>query len=129
MDSRKIVLNAYRVAAYVTGVGLIILTCYAMPMKYIWGNSTPVAIVGAAHGFLYMIYVVLTLVLAERCRWSPVRAVLIALAGTVPFVSFYAERKVTGWVKAQIAAQPRGAKAGSARAAERAADQQSDLSA
>lgn len=129
MDSRKIVLNAYRVAAYITGIGLIILTCYAMPMKYIWGNNTPVAIVGAAHGFLYMIYVVLTLVLAERCRWSPLRAVLIALAGTIPFVSFYAERKVTGWVKAQLAAQPGRGKAASAGAAERATDQQSDLSA
>ncbi|HEY2206604.1 MAG TPA: DUF3817 domain-containing protein [Pseudonocardia sp.] len=100
MDSRKVALGAYRVMAYITGTGLIVLVCIAMPMKYIWHDSGPVAVVGALHGFLYMIYVVCSLVLAERCRWRPVRALLVVLAGTIPFVSFYCERKVTGWVRA-----------------------------
>jgi integral membrane protein len=88
------------VMAYVTGTGLVVLVCIAMPIKYIGHNDTPVAIVGALHGFLYMIYVVCSLVLAERCRWRPVQALLVALAGTIPFVSFYAERKVTAQVRA-----------------------------
>lgn len=134
MDSRKIALNVYRVMAYITGVGLVVLVCYAMPMKYIWDDSRPVAVVGAAHGFFYMAYVVATLVLAERCRWRPVRAVLVALAGTIPFISFVAERKVTKLVKAM---GPRGGSAvagdragrGAAGGTERAADQQTDLNA
>lgn len=99
MDSRALALTAYRVMAYVTGTGLVVLVCVAMPIDYIVGNHQPVAIVGALHGFFYMAYVVCTLVLAERCRWRPVRAVLIALAGTIPFASFYAERKVTALVR------------------------------
>ncbi|MDT7562665.1 MAG: hypothetical protein QOG76_1289, partial [Pseudonocardiales bacterium] len=81
MDSRKIALNAYRVMAYITGTGLVVLVCIAMPIKYFGGNNQPVAIVGALHGFFYMAYVVCSLVLAERCRWRPVRALLVALAG------------------------------------------------
>jgi integral membrane protein len=125
MDSRKIALNAYRVMAYVTGTGLVVLLCVAMPIKYIGGNGQPVAIVGALHGFFYMAYVVCALVLAERCRWRPQRALLVALAGTIPFVSFYAERKVTGWVRAMPPMKPRARR--SFGGAQRAAGQQPDL--
>jgi integral membrane protein len=128
VDSREISLIAYRVMAYVTGTGLVVLVCIAMPIDYLAGNHQPVAIVGALHGFLYMIYVVCSLVLAERCRWTPVRALLVALAGTIPFVSFYAERKVTKLVRAmppKKAAAGRGAR--SVRRPEGAADQQPDL--
>ena len=53
------------------------------------------AIVGPIHGFLYMGYLLLTADLAYRDRWPVGRAVLVALAGTIPFVSFVAERKIT----------------------------------
>jgi integral membrane protein len=129
MNSRAIALNVYRVLAYVTGTGLIILVFVAMPLKYFAGMPKPVAIVGALHGFLYMAYVVCALVLAERCRWRPVRAVLVALAGTIPFLSFVAERKVTRWVRAMGPARKdaAGGSVGAAGGAERAADQQPDL--
>jgi integral membrane protein len=102
MDSRRIALIVYRIFAWVTGVGLILL-CAAMVNEYILGGShKPVAIIGMLHGFFYMFYVVCTLVLAERCRWKPVRALIIAAAGTVPFASFFAERKVTKLVQQRI---------------------------
>lgn len=128
MDSRTIALNAYRVMAYVTGTGLIILCFVAMPLKYFAGMPKPVAIVGALHGFFYMAYVVCTLVLAERCRWRPVRAVLVALAGTIPFLSFVAERKTTRLVRAMGPARRRGSRSvGPAGGPERAPDEQPDL--
>jgi len=127
MDSRKIALNAYRVMAYITGTGLVVLVCIAMPIKYFGGNNQPVAIVGALHGFFYMAYVVCSLVLAERCRWRPVRALLVALAGTIPFVSFYAERKVTKLVRAMPPPSSRRPGGRSVRRPEGAADQQPDL--
>ena len=85
----------YRVLAYVVGVGLLILVLVAMPLKYLADSPTLVAIVGPLHGFLYMVYLVAAVNLAFRARWSPVKTVLVMLAGTVPFVSFVAERKVT----------------------------------
>jgi integral membrane protein len=93
-------LLAYRIAAWVTGVGLLVLVVVAMPLKYIFGQPELVAIVGVAHGFLYMIYIVCTLLLAERCRWKPLDALLILVAGTVPVASFVAERRVTRRVRA-----------------------------
>lgn len=90
----------YRVAAWVTGVGLLALVLVAMPLKYLFDTPGPVAVVGVTHGFLYMIYIVCTLLLAERCRWKPFDALLILIAGTVPVASFVAERRVTQRVRA-----------------------------
>ena len=92
-------LRAYRIAAWVTGIGLVILVFVAMPLKYFFGQPLLVAIVGMAHGFLYMAYIVITLLLAERCRWRPVDALVILVAGTIPLASFFAERRVTARVR------------------------------
>lgn len=88
-------LTRYRVMAYVVGVWLVLLVLVAMPLKYFADSPTMVEIVGPVHGFLYMAYLVTAVDLAFRARWSPVKTVLVMLAGTVPFLSFVAERKVS----------------------------------
>jgi integral membrane protein len=85
----------YRVIAYVVGVALILLVVIGMPMKYLADNPVLVETVGPAHGFLYIVYLVLSADLARRAGWGLKFTVLVLLAGTVPFVSFYAERVVT----------------------------------
>lgn len=80
--------------AWIVGVGLLILTAGTV-IKYTVGDPTLVAIVGPIHGFLYIGYLGLTADLAIRARWTIQRTVLIALAGTIPFLSFVAERSVT----------------------------------
>jgi integral membrane protein len=81
--------------AYVVGGWLIVLVLVAMPLKYLADRPRLVEIVGPVHGFLYMAYLVTAVDLAFRAKWSAVRTVLVMLAGTIPFLSFYAERKVT----------------------------------
>jgi integral membrane protein len=97
-------LTRYRVVAYVVGVFLLILTLVAMPLKYIGNDSTLVAVVGPIHGLLYMVYLVVAFDLSMRVRWPLRYTVLILLAGTVPFLSFVAERSVTRRVRAARAA-------------------------
>jgi integral membrane protein len=92
-------LTRYRVIAYVVGVVLIVLVVVGMPMKYIGGDPVVVQTVGPAHGFLYMVYLVAAFDLGRRAEWPLSRMVLVMLAGTVPFASFYAERVVTRWVR------------------------------
>ena len=80
--------------AWVTGVMLLILVFVAMPVKYIGDDDSLVRIVGVAHGWLYIVYVITVLTLAYQARWRPLRTLLVMLAGTIPFASFIAERKV-----------------------------------
>jgi integral membrane protein len=90
----------YRVIAWVVGVGLVILVLVGVPLKYAADQDAVVAVVGPVHGFLYIGYLLATLDLAVRGRWPVRRTVLVMLAGTVPFLSFVAERVVTRLVRA-----------------------------
>jgi integral membrane protein len=96
-------LKRFRVMAWVVGVFLIVLVFVGIPLQ-IWANDeTVVSIVGPIHGFLYMVYLVCAFDLAVRARWPFIRTVLVLLAGTVPVMSFIAERKATGWIKQRTA--------------------------
>lgn len=109
MNTLSASLTRYRVLAYVVGTWLLVLVLVAMPIKYAAGNGKLVAIVGPIHGFLFIVYLLATADLARRCRWSIVRMGLVMLAGTVPFMSFVAERRVTHDVRARLVDLPRAA--------------------
>lgn len=94
-------LTRYRVVAYVVGVVLVVLVLVGMPMKYLFHNPVVVETVGPAHGFLYMVLLVTAFDLGRRANWPLRRMALVMLAGTIPFVSFYAERRVTRMVAAE----------------------------
>jgi integral membrane protein len=91
-------LGRYRVIAYVVGIGLLALTVATI---LDWGFGIPqyAEVIGPLHGFLYMIYLALGVDLAFKARWSAVGSVLVLLAGTIPFLSFVAERQVTKRVR------------------------------
>jgi integral membrane protein len=85
----------YRAMAWIVGVMLVLLVLVAIPIQ-IWGHDDgPVAVIGTAHGFLYAVYLLTAFDLAVRARWTAKGTVLVLLAGTVPFLSFVAERIVT----------------------------------
>ena len=99
-------LTRFRVMAWVTGVMLLILVFVAMPVKYIGDDDSLVRIVGVAHGWLYIVYIITVLTLAYQARWKPLRTLLVLLAGTVPFASFVAERKVVAIARRERQDQP-----------------------
>jgi integral membrane protein len=96
-------LDRYRLLAYIVGTALVILVFIGIPLQLWAHNDTVEKIVGTLHGFLYIVYVVLTLELAGRYRFSLVRAIGSMLAGLVPIMTFVAERKNTAYVRARIA--------------------------
>jgi len=101
-ESVRGALLRFRVMAFVVGVTLL-LFCVAIIRKYAFdaGSDTLIA---QAHGFLFMIYALLSLDLAFRMRWGLGRMAFMVVAGMVPFLSFVAEHKVSGWVRAETGA-------------------------
>lgn len=96
LGQARIALLRYRVMAFVTGI-VLIAGCVGLILKY--GTSMNVkglnAILWIAHGWLFLIYVIMTLLLAVRLRWPLARAGVVMLAGTIPTMSFVAEHFVT----------------------------------
>ena len=95
-------LTRFRVMAWIVGVMLLILTA-GMVAKYGFGEPIVVETVGPLHGFLYVIYLITVVDLAFKAKFSVVRTVLVMLAGTIPFLSFVAEHKVTADVRDKLA--------------------------
>lgn len=100
-------LRAYRFMAFLTGV-VLISGCVALIVKY--GTSLDVepwtGYLWVAHGYLYLIYVIVSAVLGVKLRWPLARFLLVMLAGTIPTMSFVAEHFVTRAVRNAVAAEP-----------------------
>ena len=97
-------LSRYRCFAYTTGVLLVVLMCVGMPMKYLMQDDRVVTWTGIPHGWFYMGLLITAYDLGRRARWSWKRLLLIALAGTIPFLSFVAEHSARKNVQAKLEA-------------------------
>lgn len=119
----KDALLRYRVMANVVGVLLVVLVLVGVPLANFDGTpmwyvipTTPTlwlegstadqvgeaitGILGTLHGWLYMIFLVAAFLLARREGWGPGFTVTTLLLGTVPILSFWAERRATRRVRA-----------------------------
>ena len=105
IDAASAALLRYRIMAFVTGV-VLLSGCVTLILKY--GTSLDMepltGYVWVAHGWLYLIYVIMTAILGFKLRWPLARYALVMLAGTIPTASFVAEHFVTRQTRA--AAQP-----------------------
>ncbi|ABG93249.1 MULTISPECIES: DUF3817 domain-containing protein [Rhodococcus] len=88
----------YRVLAYATGVWLLVLTA-EMVAKYIFKVDNLPSWIAVVHGWVYFVYLLVTLDLAVKVRWPAGRTVGTLLAGTIPFLSFYVEHQRTKQVR------------------------------
>lgn len=102
-------LTRYRVMAYVVGILLVVLICIGLPLRYLAPdpglNKLGAQIngpLGVAHGWLYMLLIITAVDLGRRVRWGWKWLLGIALAGTIPFLSFVAEHKATANVRAYL---------------------------
>ncbi|MDN6274085.1 MAG: DUF3817 domain-containing protein [Corynebacterium casei] len=87
-------LTFFTVAATITGIFLVILVI-RMILEYIVGMEMPdwATLVAQAHGLAYMVYLLSILNLAPKARWSVGKWFTTALAGVIPFFSFWMEIK------------------------------------
>lgn len=94
-DQVKVAFSRYRVLAIITGVVLAFNTVVAIPYRYVFHlEGMWTAYAWMAHGWLYVIYFLFALDLSLKAKWSFSKLILVELAGTVPFMSFIAERKL-----------------------------------
>jgi integral membrane protein len=94
---KQSVLTRYRVMAYVTGVMLVLLTLGVIGkyLLHISGADGFTRVVAIAHGWLYVVYLVLAFDLGSKAKWPFGKLLWVLLAGTIPTAAFFVERKVT----------------------------------
>jgi integral membrane protein len=82
----------YRVMAYITGVLIIVVCFVGIPLQVAAHNTFIANDIGTLHGFLYIIYVVVAYILAQKLKMRLWPTILLLLAGTIPVLTFVVER-------------------------------------
>lgn len=104
----KTVLAWYRVLATVVGISIIVLVLIGLPLDKLHTLSPGVfpegstgqqlgheisAILGTAHGFIYIGFVFVAFALSRLARWSITFTLVTLVSGTIPILSFWAEHR------------------------------------
>ena len=89
----KQALQWFTIAAWVTGV-LFLLLVARMIMQYGFDmNVDYLSWVARVHGFAFVAFLMTSLNLGSKARWSAGTWISTALSGVVPFMSFVVENK------------------------------------
>jgi len=99
---------AYRVLAFVVGILLAFCSLVALPLKYLATEGSSLqqfgedaSIMWVAHGWVFMIYVVVAFLLSRKAGWSIGFTILALVAGLVPLLIFWVEHRVVEKLKAE----------------------------
>lgn len=79
----------FRISAILEGISFLLLFAVGMPLKY-WGAiPQPNTYIGYVHGFLFLAYVALAIVVTMERSWGMKRFALLFAASLLPFGTFY----------------------------------------
>ena len=105
--------TAYRWLALVVGVLLAFGSLVALPLKYLAAEGSSIqelgdtaSIVWVIHGWVFMVYVVVAFLLARRSGWAWQFTGLVLVAGLVPLLIFWVERRVAERFRAEHLGSP-----------------------
>ncbi len=87
----KTALGRLRIVAFLEGCSFLLLVV-TMILKYKYAMSQPNYFVGLAHGFLFVLYVVLVLQVSVLHKWRIIKMFWAFLASLIPFGTFYADK-------------------------------------
>jgi integral membrane protein len=83
--------------AIVAGVMSLLLWFVDLPVVYLFDNldwKSAVAWIPFVHGWVYAAYVLVAIQFSVKAHWPMKKIIWLILAGTLPFASIAAERRV-----------------------------------
>jgi integral membrane protein len=90
-------MTRFRLLAVLCGVNLLLLIFAFMPAKYLFDaidDNKWLIFIPITHGYLYIVYILTALQIGVQKRMRFLTILWLLAAGTLPFASFIAERKV-----------------------------------
>ena len=91
------ILTRFRLMAILCGVNLLLLVFGYMPAIHIFDlvdTNQWMVFIPIAHGYLYIVYILTALQIGVQKKMSLLTILVLIAAGTLPFASFIAERKI-----------------------------------
>ncbi|NNG10773.1 MAG: DUF3817 domain-containing protein [Arenibacter sp.] len=93
-------LKIFSLTALLEGISYLLLFGVGMPLKYMAQIPEPNIYIGYAHGFLFIAYVALAVMVCVERKWSLKTFIILFIASLLPFGTFYIDKK---YLKPQMA--------------------------
>ena len=92
METQK-KLKLLKTIAILEGISYLLFGV-TMPLKYKLNMPLPNKIVGQAHGFLFIAYILLVFIVSLKIAYSKKELFLLYIASIIPFGTFIVEKKI-----------------------------------
>lgn len=86
-------INTFKKIAVLEGISYLLFGL-TMPLKYVFDMPLANKIVGYAHGFLFIAYIILAVLLFTTKKYDLKEKAIILGASLIPFATFYVEKKM-----------------------------------
>ena len=87
-------LGRFRFMGILEGSSLVILLFIAMPLKYWFGMSNAVTIVGTIHGYIFLAYIVAVVYAMIVVKWPFRFTIGAVLSAFIPFGNFILDKRL-----------------------------------
>jgi len=86
-------LKTFRILSVLEGISFLLILFITMPLKYIFDNGAPNKVIGMAHGFLFLAYVVMAIMMKSPMKWNNKTVGIVLLCSIIPFGTFWMDKK------------------------------------
>lgn len=87
-------MGRFRVISFIEGISYVVLLFIAMPLKYMYGFPLAVKITGSAHGFLFVLFMLLLAQVKIEYDWNLKKSIKAFIASLIPFGTFFLEAEL-----------------------------------
>lgn len=89
----KTQLKLFKIISTLEAISFLVLLLIAMPLKYGMDSPEMVVITGNIHGFLFIAYVIMAVIMYKKLDWSLKTLGIVILCSLIPLGPFYMEKK------------------------------------
>ncbi len=86
-------ITSFRFISYLEGISYLLILFVTMPLKYLFESPEPNKVIGMAHGFLFLGYVVFAFLMKPEKQWNNKTLGIVLLCSIIPFGTFWMDRK------------------------------------
>lgn len=86
-------LKSFRILSLLEGTSFLLILFVTMPLKYLMNNGIPNKVIGMAHGFLFLGYIVMAIMIKEKMKWNNKTLGIVWLCSIIPFGTFWMDKK------------------------------------
>lgn len=88
-----ITLKNFKIIAFLEGVSYLVLLGIGTPLKHFFENDIIVKKLGMPHGFLFVAYIIMAILLKSEQKWNTKEFAIILICSVLPFGTFYVDKK------------------------------------